>query len=181
MLLSATYTGHILKMFCLKHNYNQTTAYILQEPNPGAEKHALTTRPKHTNANNVFLLCRYCQVVLIILSNNGSFPKFSEYLDDYNSYHDAKASAQPSSILLRSSTLLILKSIKILLSVMVGLVWVWLECQSMVPRLGSILMDHCLLTPCTRYFKDFTMNKIWSTLVIFFLQPKRNRKTTLTN
>ena len=36
--------------------------------------------------------------MLITLSNNGSFPKSSEYLDDYNSYHDAKASAQPSYI-----------------------------------------------------------------------------------
>jgi hypothetical protein len=34
---------------------------------------------------------------LITLSTNGSFPKPSQYVDNYNSYHDAKASAQSSS------------------------------------------------------------------------------------
>ncbi|CAB4008617.1 Hypothetical predicted protein [Paramuricea clavata] len=40
---------------------------------------------------------RFCQVVLITLSTNGSLPKPSQYVDNYNSYHDAQASAQPSS------------------------------------------------------------------------------------
>ena len=41
---------------------------------------------------------RYCQIILITLQSNGSLPKLSEYLENYNSYHEAKASAQSSYI-----------------------------------------------------------------------------------
>ena len=81
----------------------------------------------------------------------------------------------------RSSTLSILRSFENLLWVMVGLVWAWLVCQSMVQLLGSILMDHCLLIRFTQYIKDFIMKRIWSTFLIFSIQQKPNRKTTLMN
>ena len=40
---------------------------------------------------------RFCQIVLITLPANGNLPKASQFLENHNSYYDAKASVQSSS------------------------------------------------------------------------------------